>query len=109
MKRRAFWLTALLLGVLAIGLHMWALGIYTRNAHKYARTIAAGSEQSSGERATAWRLAAKARGWQMFGMLLASAGLVALIASFWRGEPDAWRSLAVASLVLYILLQFMIV
>ena len=105
MNIRRFFIASLGLAVIALGLHVAALSQYSHGARVVARSVT----QPESERAIT-KLDARAyreRGSvvAIAGLVFALASLVFVVLSARRHEP-AWRSVTVAFLVLYVLLQF---
>jgi hypothetical protein len=105
---RRFFIISLALALIAVGLHVAALSQYAHAARSIALAITQPESEES-ERAVARQTALvyRERGSVIaimgLGVALASLTLVVLSA---RGHEPAWRSITVAFLVFYLLLQF---
>lgn len=105
MSIRRYFLLSLLLSVLAVGLDMAGMSYYSHGARIRARAITSpGSDRGAAEiEARAYRT----RGTfiSVFGLMLALSSLFFVVVSARKHEP-AWRSVTVALLIFYALLQF---
>lgn len=108
MKMRSFFMASLALAVIAVGLHAAALSQYGQAARSIASAITQ-PESAESERAAAKQAGRvyRERGDTMaiIGLGIALASLALVVVSGRRHEP-AWRSITVALLVFYLLLQF---
>ncbi len=105
MNLRRFFLVSLGLAVLAVGLDITAMSQYSRGAGVIAQAVSL----PEGERVVAKSEAQKYRSRgtiiSLVGLAFALVSLIFVIASARKHEP-AWRSVTLAVLVFYVLLQF---
>jgi hypothetical protein len=109
MTNARFCLLSLLLVMLAVGVHGGALGDWSRNAELRAQAVSVPQEQRAAMRAEADRLSQRGSVLADVGLFLAVAAGVSLVVSFRRHERARWRSVPVALLVFYVMLQFLMV
>ena len=108
MKIRVFFILSLALALIAVGLHVAALSQNGHAAHSIARAVTQPESEES-ERAVARQTALvyRDRGSviAIMGLGVALASLTLVVLSARKHEP-AWRSVTVAFLFFYLLLQF---
>jgi len=109
MTNTRFCILSLVLVMLAVGVHGGALRDWSRNAGLRAQAVSATQEQRTVMRAEADRLSHRGSVLAVVGLCLAVAAGASLVVSFRRHEGARWRSIPVALLVFYVMLQFLLV
>ena len=105
MNMRRFFLVSLGLAVLAVGFDMAALSQYSRGARVYARAVVLPESERVAAKSEAQTYRSRGTVVSLVGLAFALASLVFVIVSARKHEP-AWRSVTVALLVFYVMLQF---
>ena len=109
MKKRAFCFASLVLVVFALCMDFGAKGQFSKGKGLRAHSVTASAEQKQQMRTEAALFVRRGAVFGLFGLCLAVSSLVCLVVSFRRHEPAWWRSVPVALLVVYLMLQFMLV
>jgi hypothetical protein len=109
MKTRAFCFASLVLVVFALCVDLGAKGQFSQGMSLRAHSVTASPEQRQQMRSEATSFETRSVVFGLFGLCLAVSSLVCLVVSFRRHEPAWWRSVPVALLVVYLLLQFTLV
>ena len=105
MNIRRFFIVSLGLAVIAIGLHVAALSQYGHGARAIARAVTQPESERTLAKPTAREYRERGSVIAIAGLGVALASIVFVVVSARRHEP-AWRSVTVAFLVFYLLLQF---
>jgi hypothetical protein len=108
MSIRRFFFVSLALAVLAVGLHLVALGQFSRGSQIIARAVTSSEAERSGARLEAARYASRGGVILYGGYALALASVGFVVASARRHEP-AWHSLTISLLIFYVMMQFVLV
>ena len=108
MKTRAFFIASLLLGVLALSAHLWALGFSSRSLHMCARAIAGPPAEKAQALAEAKEHSRQFPFFYYAGLSFGLGSVVLLTVSSRRHEPVS-RSIPIGLLVGYVLLQFLLI
>jgi hypothetical protein len=99
---------SLALAIVAVGLHLTALGQFSRGAQTIARAVTLSESERVAARQEASRCSGRGAVIGYTGLAFALASIGFVIASARRHEP-AWRSLTFALLGFYVILQFVLV
>lgn len=105
MSIRRFFLLSLRLAVLAVGLDMTALSLYSRGARVIAEAVVLRESERAVARSEAQTYRSRGTVISLAGLAFALASLILVIVSARKHEP-AWRSVTFALLVFYVMLQF---
>jgi len=106
MKNRAFCFASLVLVALALCVHFLSMHQLSKANGLRADSVYAASDQKQPMRADAQRCGVRALVFFVSGVFLAISSLFFLVRSFRRHETAWWRSVPVALLVFYLMLQF---
>jgi hypothetical protein len=109
MKKRAFCFASLVLVAFALCVDFGAKSQFSKGIGLRAHSVTASPEQQQRMRVDAASFVKRGAAFGLFGLCLAVSSLVCLVVSFRRHEPAWWRSVPVALLVVYLMLQFMLV
>ena len=109
MKKRILCLASLVLVALALGFDAVSKIQFSQSISLRAHSIFASSDQQQQMRAKAVQDLMKSKIWGISGLVLAISSLVCLAVSFRKREPAWFRSVPVALLVVYLLMQFTLV
>jgi hypothetical protein len=107
-KARAYWLASLIFVVVALCARVTALHEASKGMNTLARAIVAPDDQKDLMKTEARQSAGRSDLLEMVGLALAVVSLVCLVVSFKRHEP-VLRSVPIALLACYLLLQLLIV
>lgn len=105
MNIRTFFYVSLGLAVVAVGLHMTALWQFSRGARVIARSVVLPESERATARLEARSYSSRGTVVSLVGLAFALASLICVVVSARKHEP-AWRSVTVALLVFYVMLQF---
>ena len=108
MKERAFFILSLVLVVLALSAHLWAMGFASRSLHMRARAIAGPPAEKAQALAAAKEHSRQFPFFYYEGLTFA-VGSVALVAVSSRRHEPVSRSIPFGLLVGYVLLQFLLI
>jgi hypothetical protein len=108
MSIRRFFFMSLALAVLAVGLHLAALGQFGRGSQTIARAVTLSESERTAARLEAGRYTSRGGVILYVGYAVALSSIGFLIASARKHEP-AWRLLTIALLGFYVMLQFVLV
>jgi hypothetical protein len=106
MKKRLFCIASLLLVVLALRLDFGAKDYSRKNTSLRAWSVTAAAEEKPLLRAEAERMSSRGNVFAMIGLAAAVSSMACLIVSFRRHEAAWWRSIPVALLIWYLIMQF---
>ena len=109
MKKRAFCVASLVLVAFALCVDFGAKGQFSKNIRLRAQSVTVATEQKQQMRAEADRFKSSGNILGVVGLGFAVSSLACLLMSFRRHESAWWRSIPVALLVFYVMLQFMLV
>ena len=105
MNIRRFFLISLASAILAVGLDITGLSLYSRGTSTIARAVVLSESERAVARSEARVHRSRGTVVSLVGFVFALASLALVIISAWKEEP-AWRSLTVALLFFYVILQF---
>jgi len=109
MRKRAFCIASLVLVAFALSCDLAAKSQYSQSMSLRARSVTATVEQKQQMRVESEQHTSRGGVFGLSGLCLAVSSLVCLVISFRRHEPAWWRSVPVALLGVYLMLQFMLV
>jgi hypothetical protein len=109
MKERAFCFASLVLVAFALCADFGAKCQFSQGISLRAHSVTASPEQKQQMRVEATSFVKRGAVFGLFGLCLAVSSLVCLVVSFRRHEPAWWRSVPIALLVVYLMLQFTLV
>jgi hypothetical protein len=109
MKKCLYCIAALVLVVIALGMDFGAKSQFSKSLSLRASSIIVPKDQQEPLKVEASRIAKRGSLLAVLGLVFAFAVLVCLVISFRRHEPARWRSLPVALLIWYVMMQFMLV
>ena len=108
MSIRKFFLVSLALAAVAVGLHLTALGQFSRGLSQRARAVTVPESERPALKAEASRYSSRGTVIGYVGLAFALSSVGFLVASARRHER-AWRSVTFAVLFIYLMLQFVLV
>ena len=108
MSTRRFFLFAVLAAVLAVVLHVTALGEFSRSVHHRAHAVTLGEAERAAARVESGLYSTRGHVTMYAGLALALGSIALMIISARKREP-ARRSVVFGLLLCYFLLQFVLV
>ncbi|MEI8289705.1 MAG: hypothetical protein WCH99_09535 [Verrucomicrobiota bacterium] len=109
MRKRAFCIASLVLVAFALCSDFTAKSQYSASKFLLARSVTATIKQKQQMRAESEQHTNRGGVFGFVGLFFAVSSLICLVISFRRHEPAWWRSIPVALLGVYLMLQFMLV
>ena len=109
MKKQAYCLASLILVVVALCLHFGAKDQASKGVSLRAHTVTVSAEDKQQMEAAGTRFVGTGAIFGLLGLCMAVASLFCLFVSFRRHEPEWRRSVPVALLAVYVLLEFTLV
>ena len=108
MSIRKYFLLSLLFAVLAVGLEMASMSQRTQGARIRVRAVVSAETDRTAAALTADAYRARGTAISLLGLVLAVSSLLLVVTSARKHEP-AWRSITVAWIIFYGMLQFAVI